>query len=213
MAYRAIIADDERELRVYLRALLSEVWPDLVICGEAGNGREVLDLVESVHPEVAFLDIKMPGLSGMEAARRIAGVCRVVFVTAYDQYAVEAFEREAVDYLLKPVSKERLTRTVRRLQDQLAASNEPPPGLAEAVEQVLCKAVGRTGEDVSQMDQDPADGEHPSYPRRRGRLLQGRRQVYGGCGEGGGVPHQEEYKRNWPVSSILTGSGKSTGLS
>ncbi len=145
MAYSAIIADDERELRVYLRALLSEVWPDLVICGEAGNGREVLDLVESVQPEVAFLDIKMPGLSGMEAARRIAGVCRVVFVTAYDQYAVEAFEREAVDYLLKPVSKERLTRTVRRLQDQLAASNEPPPGLAEAVEQVLSRLSAGQG--------------------------------------------------------------------
>lgn len=197
MAYSAIIADDERELRVYLRALLSEVWPDLVICGEAGNGREVLDLVESVQPEVAFLDIKMPGLSGMEAARRIAGVCRVVFVTAYDQYAVEAFEREAVDYLLKPVSKERLTRTVRRLQDQLAASNEPP-GTGRGGRTGAFKAVGRTGEDVSQMDQDPADGEHPSYPRRRGRLLQGRRQVYGGCGEGGGVPHQEEYKRIGP---------------
>ena len=145
MAYKAIIADDERELRVYLRALLAEVWPDLVICGEAANGKEVLDLVESLHPEIAFLDIKMPGLSGMEAAKRIAGVCRVVFVTAYDQYAVEAFEREAVDYLLKPVSKERLAQTVRRLQDQLAASVEPPPGLAEAVEQVLSRLPAGKG--------------------------------------------------------------------
>jgi DNA-binding LytR/AlgR family response regulator len=147
MAYSAIIADDEQELRLYLRALLSEVWPGLEIRGEAGNGKEVLDLVESMHPDVAFLDIKMPGLSGMEAARRIAGVCRVVFVTAYDRYAVEAFERQAVDYLLKPVSKERLARTVRRLQDQLAASLEPPPGLAEAVEQVLARlpaVPGRT---------------------------------------------------------------------
>ncbi len=147
MAYSAVIADDERELRVYLRALLSEVWPDLVICGEAGNGKEVLDLVESTHPEVAFLDIKMPGLSGMEAAKAIAGACRVVFVTAYDQYAVEAFERQAVDYLLKPVSRERLAQTVRRLQDQLAASIVPPQGLAEAVEQVLSRlpaVQGRT---------------------------------------------------------------------
>lgn len=145
MAYKAIIADDEQELRVYLRALLSDVWPELVICGEAGNGKEVLDLVEAMHPDIAFLDIKMPGLSGMEAARKIAGVCRVVFVTAYDQYVVEAFEREAVDYLLKPVSTERLARTVGRLKDQLSVSVEPPPGLAEAVEQVLARLPAGRG--------------------------------------------------------------------
>lgn len=145
MAYKAIIADDERELRLYLRSLLSDVWPDLAICGEAANGGEVLDLVDTQHPDVAFLDIKMPGLSGMEAAAKIGGACHVVFVTAYDRYAVEAFEKEAVDYLLKPVSRERLARTVDRLRAQLAAPPEPGPGLARAVEQVLARLSGQPG--------------------------------------------------------------------
>src|SRR5208283_254662 len=139
MAYSAVIADDEKELRTYLRSLLSEVWPELVISGEAGSGKEAVELVESTHPQIAFLDIKMPGLSGMEVAKRIAGVCRIVFVTAFDHYAVEAFEREAVDYLLKPVSRERLERTVSRLREQMASSATPPPGLAEVVQQVLAK--------------------------------------------------------------------------
>lgn len=137
MTYKAIIADDEKELRTYLRSLLAEVWPELIICGEAKNGQEALDLVESEHPQIAFLDIRMPGLSGLEAAQKIAGVCRIVFVTAYDQYAVEAFEREAVDYLVKPVSKKRLVRTAERLKKQINASPEPSTGLSEIVEQVL----------------------------------------------------------------------------
>ena len=143
MAYSAIIADDEKELRTYLRTLLTEVWPDLSISGEAANGQEAVALVEATHPQVAFLDIKMPGLSGMEVAKNIAAVCRIVFVTAFDQYAVEAFERSAADYLLKPVSKERLTLTVARLKEQMASSPDPPPGLAEVVEQVLARLPGR----------------------------------------------------------------------
>jgi DNA-binding LytR/AlgR family response regulator len=139
MAYKAVIADDEKELRAYLRALLAEVWPDLVICGEAANGQEAVDLVGATHPQIAFLDIKMPGLSGMEVAKRIAGACRIVFVTAFDQYAVEAFERSAVDYLLKPVSKERLFLTVARLKEQMASSPAPPPDLADVVEQLLAR--------------------------------------------------------------------------
>src|SRR3972149_440744 len=107
MPCKAIIADDERELRSYLKAVLSEIWPELIICGEAKNGKEALELVEAKRPQIAFLDIRMPGLSGMQVAQRIAGLCRIVFVTAFDQYAVEAFEKEAVDYLLKPVSKDR----------------------------------------------------------------------------------------------------------
>ncbi len=71
MTYRAIIADDEKELRVYLRSLLSKVWPDLEICGEAANGEEVLELVESKDPHISFLDIKMPGLTGMEVAKKL----------------------------------------------------------------------------------------------------------------------------------------------
>jgi len=145
MIYKAIIADDEKELRTYLKSILSEIWPELIICGEAKNGKEALELVESKRPQIAFLDIRMPGLSGMEVAKRIAGLCRVVFVTAFDQYAIEAFEREAVDYLLKPVSKERLLQTVQRLKNQLDASTEPPAGLAEVVEQVLSKLPGRGG--------------------------------------------------------------------
>ena len=144
MIYKAVIADDEKELRVYLRSMLSGVWPELMICGEAQNGREVLALVESMKPHIAFLDIKMPGLSGMEAAKNIAGLCRIVFVTAYDQYAVEAFEREAVDYLLKPVTKDRLIQTVERLKSQLNASAEPPQGgVAEVVEQIISRLSGR----------------------------------------------------------------------
>jgi DNA-binding LytR/AlgR family response regulator len=145
--YRAIIADDEKELRTYLRSLLSEVWPELVICGDAQNGKEALELVESMKPQIAFLDIKMPGISGMEAAKSIAGVCHIVFVTAFDQYAVEAFEREAVDYLLKPVSKDRLIQTVERLKNRLDASPEPPEGIAGVVEQIISRLPGRMGAD------------------------------------------------------------------
>lgn len=118
---KAIIADDEAPLRQFLRTRLSEVWPELVIAGEAKNGREALDLIERHRPHIAFLDIKMPGLTGMEVAGKIAGSCRVVFVTAYDNYAVEAFEKEAVDYLLKPISGARLEKTVARLKEELDA--------------------------------------------------------------------------------------------
>ncbi len=145
MVYKAIIADDEEELRTYLKSSLAEIWPELIICGEAKNGKEALELVESMRPQIAFLDIRMPGLSGMEVAKRIAGLCRIVFVTAFDQYAVEAFEREAVDYLLKPVSKERLSQTVQRLKNQLNASTQPPAGLAEVLEQVLARLPGKGG--------------------------------------------------------------------
>jgi len=147
MAYKAVIADDEKELRTYLRSMLLDVWPDLTICGEAKNGKEALQIVESMHPDIAFLDIKMPGLSGMEVAKRIAGLCRIVFVTAFDQYAVEAFESEAVDYLLKPVSKERLIHTMQRLKNQLIFSIEPPARLTEVIEQVLFKLANRGGTD------------------------------------------------------------------
>ncbi len=145
MRYKAVIADDEEELRGYLKNSLAEVWPELIICGEAGNGLDALDLVESMRPQIAFLDIRMPGLSGMEVAKKIAGLCRVVFVTAFDRYAIEAFEREAVDYLLKPVSKERLGQTVQRLKNQLDGSTQPPAGLTEVLEQVLSRLPGRGG--------------------------------------------------------------------
>jgi DNA-binding LytR/AlgR family response regulator len=137
MTYTAIIADDEKELRVYLRTLLNEAWPELTICGEAAHGQEALELVESLNPQIAFLDIKMPGMSGLQVAKKIAGLCHIVFVTAYDQYAVEAFERDAVDYLVKPVTKKRLRETVARLKKQLQTSNAPPENIAALITQVM----------------------------------------------------------------------------
>ena len=116
----AIIADDERLMRDLLRTRLSQVWPDLQIVGEAKNGDEAVQLVDELHPDLTFLDIRMPGKTGMEAARDIGDASQVVFVTAYDQYAVEAFERGAVDYVLKPPEPERLKITVERLKERLA---------------------------------------------------------------------------------------------
>ena len=137
MIYKAIIVDDEKELRTYLRSMLAETWPQLEICGEAANGKEALKMVDAFAPHIAFLDIKMPGLSGLDVAKDIAGICRIVFITAYDQYAVEAFEREAVDYLVKPVTKERLLQTINRLKKQLQSSPGPPADIARIVTQVL----------------------------------------------------------------------------
>jgi DNA-binding LytR/AlgR family response regulator len=139
---KAVIADDEAPLRQFLRARLSEVWPELIVSGEAENGREALDLIERHRPHIAFLDIKMPGLSGMDVAERIGGACRIVFVTAYDAYAVEAFEKEAVDYLLKPVSKERLAKTVKRLKEQLETGETVAP---EILRRLMVRLAGVEG--------------------------------------------------------------------
>jgi len=117
----AIIADDERLMRDLLRTRLSQVWPELQILGEAKNGEEAVQLVDALKPDLTFLDIRMPGKTGMEAARDIGHASQVVFVTAYDQYAVEAFERGAVDYVLKPPELERLQITVERLKERLAS--------------------------------------------------------------------------------------------
>jgi len=116
----AIIADDERLMRDQLRMRLGEVWPELEIIGEAKNGDEAIELVAQLKPDFTFLDIRMPGKTGMEAAAVIGDKSHVVFVTAYDAYAVEAFERGAVDYVLKPPEPERLTITVERLKTRLA---------------------------------------------------------------------------------------------
>lgn len=121
----AIIADDEKELRDYLRSCLKQVWPELQVLGEAENGRQALALFEEFDPQVAFLDIRMPGLSGMDVAKKIGGECWVVFVTAYDSYAVEAFEARALDYLLKPVTQNRLAETVERLKKRISKDDPP----------------------------------------------------------------------------------------
>jgi len=115
----AIIADDERLMRDQLRMRLEQVWPELEIVGEAKNGEEAVELVGQCQPDFTFLDIRMPGKTGIEAAREIGERSQIVFVTAYDQYAVEAFERGAVDYVLKPSEPERLKVTVERLKARL----------------------------------------------------------------------------------------------
>ncbi len=130
--HEAVIADDENQLRIYLRSKLASLWPELVITGEAENGYQALDLIETKSPGVAFLDIKMPGLSGLEVAKRITSDCIVVFITAYDEFAIEAFENEAIDYLLKPVTDERLDRTIQRLKKQLATSPPASPQVLSA---------------------------------------------------------------------------------
>ena len=134
MSVRALIADDEPHLAENLRDRLHQSWPGLEILPLAANGLEALRAINDDEPEVAFLDIRMPGLNGVELARRIDARTHVVFVTAYDQYAVEAFESEAVDYLLKPVTDERLARAVERLKRKLAAAEKPP-----ALDDVLAK--------------------------------------------------------------------------
>ena len=129
---RAVIADDERLMRDQLRARLAEAWPELQIVGEAKNGIEAVALVQEHRPDIAFLDIRMPGLTGVEAAKQIAQLPpaegeddtllpEIVFITAYDQYAVEAFEQGVVDYVLKPAERDRLALTVARLRLCLAA--------------------------------------------------------------------------------------------
>lgn len=122
---KAIIADDEEQLRVHLRKKLSLLWPTLTIYGEAKDGITALKMIEKNLPDIAFLDIKMPGLSGIEVAKKAADRCRIVFITAYDRYAVDAFERGAIDYILKPVTDERLQRTVKRLQGYIDQSSVP----------------------------------------------------------------------------------------
>ena len=132
-AARAIIADDERLMREQLRARLAEVWPDLQIVGEARNGQEAVELVQQLKPELAFLDIRMPGLSGVEAARALGSACHVVFVTAYGEFAIEAFEQGAVDYVLKPAEAARLEVTVGRLKQRLQG---PPADLGVLLERL-----------------------------------------------------------------------------
>lgn len=151
-APRAVLADDERLMREQLRARLAEVWPELQIVAEARNGLEAVQLVDQHRPDIVFLDIRMPGLTGVEAARQIAQLPpreagggaadaeagdddllpEIVFITAYDEYAVEAFEQGVADYVLKPAERDRLALTVERIRKRLAArasgSDDAPAG-------------------------------------------------------------------------------------
>jgi DNA-binding LytR/AlgR family response regulator len=134
-APRAVIADDERLMRDQLRTRLTQVWPELDIVAEAKNGLEAVQAVKDHQPDVIFLDIRMPGLTGVEAAKEIAQLDlgedallpEMVFITAYDQYAIEAFEHGVVDYVLKPAETERLRATVARLNKRLMQRESTEP--------------------------------------------------------------------------------------
>ncbi len=123
---RVLIADDEEAPREQLRSALNKAWPAAQLVASAVNGADAWDSFLEFEPEVCFLDIRMPGLSGIDVARRIGGQAQVVFVTVLDDHALAAFDAGAVDYLLKPVDAERLAQTVARLQSRLAVAQALP---------------------------------------------------------------------------------------
>jgi len=140
---RAIIAEDEANLREELRETLADVWPELDVCAEANNGVEALRALDKHEPDVMFLDIQMPGLTGLDVARRASGRCHVVFVTAYDNYAVSAFEQGAVDYVMKPFSAARISQSVTRLRERLTST---PPDIEDLVEKIAGRLQGKRRE-------------------------------------------------------------------
>ena len=145
----ALIADDEPLLREHLATHLARLWPELQIVAQARNGREAVELFEDLAPQVVFLDVQMPGLSGLDAARCMLQRTQIVFVTAYEQYAVKAFEQGAIDYLVKPFEPARLADTVARLQQRLqprAAAGAPDPGVEAVLERLSGELRSRGGE-------------------------------------------------------------------
>jgi len=143
----ALIADDEPLLRDRLAALLGRLWPELEVVAFARNGREAVELFDEHQPAIVFLDVHMPGLNGIEAAKSIARRAELVFVTAYEQYAVQAFELGAIDYLDKPFVEARLADTVQRLQARLAA---PPPAAERVRDGVLDELLERLSGELRQ---------------------------------------------------------------
>jgi len=142
----AVIADDEPLLRAQLRDTLTALWPELAIVGEAAHGEQAVQLVAAHRPQVVFLDIEMPGMNGLSAAAQIKGLAHLVFITAYHQYAVEAFERGALDYVLKPASQARLAETVARLKQRVG---QPVPS-AEALTAALAQVAAALGKPTVQ---------------------------------------------------------------
>ena len=139
--FECVVAEDEELLRTSLLLQLGEVWPGLRIVAECEDGASALEAIAEHKPDVAFLDIRMPGLTGIEVAAALSEVSprtQVVFVTAYDQYAIDAFEQGAIDYLLKPVARDRLQATVQRLQARVAAGR-PDPATLDALLQHLAR--------------------------------------------------------------------------
>jgi DNA-binding LytR/AlgR family response regulator len=142
-APRAVIAEDEENLREELRETLATVWPDLHVCAEAHDGRQALRALEKHAPDVLFLDIQMPGMTGLEVARQASGRCHVVFVTAFDQYAVAAFDQGAVDYLMKPITAPRLAQAVERVKERISSA---PANLDGLLEKLAGKLAGKKRE-------------------------------------------------------------------
>jgi len=140
MTLRTIIAEDEPTLRSQLKAKLSTIWPELTIVAEVGDGEAALHAIDSHRPALAFLDIQMPEMTGLEVARSMAANpeinCHVVFVTAFDQFAVDAFQAGAADYLLKPFTDDRLALTVQRLKQRLALQPSPPQDLQTMLKRI-----------------------------------------------------------------------------
>ncbi len=128
-----IVADDEPHLARDLKDQLAAVWPELNVMAVAVNGLEAAQMIDALTPDIAFLDIQMPGMTGVEVAQGIEGATRVVFVTAYDEYAVQAFDQGAVDYVLKPITAQRIQRTVARLKNLLSKSGEAYPDLGKVL--------------------------------------------------------------------------------
>jgi len=133
MTVTGLIAEDEPLLREELAEHLTKLWPELEIVGKAVDGVEALRLLVMNKPDIVFLDIQMPGMTGLEVARQAAGRCHVVFVTAFDQYAIAAFEQGAVDYVMKPINLARLATTVTRLKDRIT---QPPADLSSVIGQI-----------------------------------------------------------------------------
>jgi len=142
----AIVADDERLMREQIVGRLKEAWPELVIVGEAGNGRDAVAMVQRLEPDIAFLDISMPEMDGIKAAQALAGRVHIVFVTAYDQYAIRAFDQGAVDYLLKPVELQRVALACERLREKLQQKPDPMNDLLEQLSQRLGNAGAKPRE-------------------------------------------------------------------
>jgi DNA-binding LytR/AlgR family response regulator len=141
----AVVADDERLMRDQLIGRLKVAWPELVIVAEAANGREAIAAVQAHEADIAFLDISMPGMDGIEAARALAGSVHIVFVTAYDQHAVTAFEQGAIDYVLKPADPERLAITCQRLRERMTRPADP-------MDDLLSKLSARLGGATAKRD-------------------------------------------------------------
>jgi DNA-binding LytR/AlgR family response regulator len=137
----ALIADDEPLLRDALARQLAQIWPELEVIAEARNGRETVKLFEARHPDICFLDVHMPGLSGVEAARQIGRRAHLVFVTAFDHYAVQAFAHGVLDYIVKPVETARLAETVERLKERLHAAQ--PASNTDALLQQLAAQLAQ----------------------------------------------------------------------